>query len=274
VNPAAAGPLISVVIPTFNSEAVLGAALESLAAQRGRDFEVVLSDGASTDATVPLAQSFAARLPALSVDSRPDQGVYDAINRGIARARGQWVLILGSDDRLHAADTFEIVAPLLRASTAALVHGDVRMMAPNPSRTGVGGRYAGPMTLERLVVENLCQQSIFYLRFRLHADWEFNLRVALGRPIQWVDVIVADYAATGMSSKQVDAVFAEEMPEMIRRELAARPRDRALWPLHGRLLRQGDALRRRGRWGAALRQWATYVRLRLARGRAGPGAGD
>lgn len=276
----AAAPLISIVIPTFGSEAVLGQALESLTAQTWRGFEVVLSDGASKDGTLRIAQAFAPRLPALLIESRPDNGVYDAINRGIALARGEWVLILGSDDRLHATNTLATIVQLLRASTAAVIYGDVRMMAPNQNRVPVGGRYAGLMSLERLLADNICQQSMFYrrrvfaelglfdLRYRLHADWEFNLRLAFQLPMQWVDVIVADYAATGMSATRRDEQLADEMPEMIRRELARRPYDRALWPLQRRLLRQADALRRRGRWRAALQQLASYAMLRLRRGAA------
>jgi len=101
----AARPLVSVVVPTMNSEAVLGGALQSLAGQVFRDFEVIVSDGASRDGTLALARQAAPAMPALVVDSRPDRGVYDAINRGVALARGDWVLVLGSDDRLHAPDT-------------------------------------------------------------------------------------------------------------------------------------------------------------------------
>ncbi|HEY2977178.1 MAG TPA: glycosyltransferase, partial [Burkholderiaceae bacterium] len=109
-----AEPLVSFIVPTFDSQAHLARALQSLADQTCRDFEVVISDGASLDDTVLVAQSFAANLPSLTIDSQPDQGVYDAINRGIGLARGDWVLVLGSDDRLHAPDTLATLAAMLR----------------------------------------------------------------------------------------------------------------------------------------------------------------
>jgi len=278
---AAAPPLISVIVPTFNSSDHLAQALQSLADQRCRDFEVVLSDGASRDDTVRVARAFAAQLPSLLIDSRPDQGVYDAINRGIARAHGEWVLVLGSDDRLHAPETLATMAPLLQASDAGVVYGDVIVTGPSLLAVPVGGRYAGPMPLERLLVGNVCQQAMFYrrslfaqlgpfnLRYRLWADWDFNLRAAFRVPMQWVDEVVSDYATSGMSSRGGDSLFDAERHELIRRELADRPYDRRLWPLQRYLLRQARAFRRGGRWRDALRLWGTYVVLRAKRVLAG-----
>lgn len=268
-------PLISVVIPTFRSATLLPGALDSLARQLWRGFEVIVSDGASDDGTPELARAYAGSLPALRVDSRPDSGVYDAINRGVAQARGEWVLVLGSDDRLHANDTLARVAPLLQSTTAEWVHGDVRMMAASPDGVAAGGRYAGPMPLARLLKANICQQAIFYRRrlierlagfdsrYRIWADWAFNLRAAFQTPPEWIDLIVADYAATGLSARQGDPLLQAELPELIRREFAARAGDAALRPLSRHLLRQADALRRRGRWGEALRQIGTWARVRL-----------
>jgi glycosyltransferase involved in cell wall biosynthesis len=269
-------PLVSVVVPTMNSQDLLGAALESLAAQSWRDFEVIVSDGASRDGTLAVARSFEARLPALQVDSRPDGGVYDAINRGVAGSRGEWFLVLGSDDRLHAPDTLARVAAALQAGgEAPMVYGDVRMMAANQCGVAPGGRFAGPMPLQRWFVANVCQQAIFYrrrlfdqlggfeLRYRLYADWAFNLRAAFIAPPRWVDIVISDYAATGMSASASDALFVAELPELIRAEFARRPGQRELWPAQRRLLRDADALRRRGEWGSALAFLATYLRLKL-----------
>lgn len=270
---AAGAPLVTFIVPTFNSQGHVAQALQSLADQTCRDFEVVLSDGASRDDTVRIAGTFAGRLPSLTIDSRPDQGVYDAINRAVARARGDWVLVLGSDDRIHAADTLATMAPLLRGAAAPIVYGDVVVTGPNKLGVASGARYAGPMPLERLLSINVCQQAVFYrrtlveelggfdLRYRVLADWEFNLRAAFRVPMQWVDVVVSDYAPTGLSSSVVDTRFGLEIPELIRRELERRPHDRGLWPLQRRLPRYARELRRRGRWRDALRLWRTYLVL-------------
>lgn len=211
-------PLLSIVLPTYNAAACLAQALQSLADQSERDFEVVVSDGSSRDSTVELAASFKERLPQLTVLSRPDQGIYDAINRALPVARGRWVLVLGADDKLYSRDTLASLKPHLACSSAALVYGDVRVIGHN-AMVGDGARYGGPFSLARLLGENICQQAICYrrdvfdrlggfdLRFRLWADWDFAQRAFVNEPVQWVDLLIAEYAATGMSSGSDDMAF-------------------------------------------------------------------
>lgn len=272
-------PLISVIVPTLNSAATVAELLRSLARQTFRNFEVIVSDGGSGDATVQLARAAAASLPAMRVDSRRDAGVYDAINQGIELARGAWIIVLGGDDRLHADDTLARAAPMLARSVADMVYGDVHMMADG-NGVRAGARYAGPMTLENLLSRNICQQSIFYrrslfaslgvfnLRYRIWADWDFNLRVAFRRPFEWIDLVVADYAATGLSTKGGDPLFQEDAPERLRSELLLLlPQQKELWPLCRKLLRHADTLRRRGRWRKAVRLIGSYLALSARRWR-------
>ncbi|UUX97509.1 glycosyltransferase family 2 protein [Aquabacterium sp. J223] len=270
---AADAPLISIVVPTFRSAAVLEGALSSLATQDWRGFEVIVSDGASDDGTLAIAERFAGRLPALHIDSRPDGGVYDAINRGVRRSRGRWFLVLGSDDRLHATTTLSrVAAELQRDGGAVFVYGDVNMLHTD----GRVERYAGPLTLKRMFTLPLCQQSLFYrrdvfdalggfdLRFRLYADWDFNLRAAFSGPTRWIDLVVADYATTGMSGSASDPVFLEALPGFIRDRLVERADDPASWPLQDHLLRCANRYRRQRRWAEARAYVRSYFHL-LAR---------
>lgn len=273
----APAPLLSIVIPTMNSAGVLGDALRSLAQQTCRDFEVIISDGASSDATLAIARDLQAGLPHLLIDSRRDSGVYDAINRGVALSRGEWFLVLGSDDRLHASTTVAAVAPHLRAGDGAqLVYGDVCMMVGH-NGGAAGVRYAGPLSLKRMFRINICQQSIFYRRtlfdtlggfnlgYKLYADWDFNLRAFFRVPVRWIDVVVADYAATGMSANRIDPAFMDALPGMIRDELTHRIGERELWPLHHHLLRDANWMRRRGQPKKAWGLMGSYLRLMLGR---------
>lgn len=269
-----ATPLISVIVPTMNSAADLGSALQSLAAQSFRNFEVIVSDGASKDATCAIAASFSSALPRLRVDSRPDTGVYDAINRGVSLAHGAWFLVLGSDDRLHAPATLaEVATHLRREREAQMVYGDVCMMAHNRYGVPVGGRYVGALSLQRFFETNACQQSIFYrrglfdalggfdLRYRLCADWAFNLRAEFKVPGRWIDVVVSDYAATGMSANGSDDIFMADLSELIRAGFADNLEQRANWPLQHRVLRDANRFRRKGQWRQAWVFFRTYLRL-------------
>ncbi len=279
MSDAAAPPLFCVIVPTFDSQTTLEATLRSLAQQTWRDFEVIVSDGASRDDTLAIARRHAELVPALTIDSRPDQGTYDAINRAIDRARGEWILILGSDDRLHAPGTLQQVAPAARSSSASVMYGDVCVAGPEPlAGVAVGGRYAGALALVDLCRRNLCQQSVFYrrtlfdqigrfnLRYRRCADWDFNLRAAFRSPIEWIDVVVADYATSGISSLGIDDEFRSDWPRWLQAELAARPFDRALWPVQHRLVSGANALRKMGRRVEALQALGLYGKLLAQRG--------
>src|SRR5262245_9190971 len=93
-----AAPTLSVIVACKNPGSRLRSALGSVWEQRHVSPEVIVVDGGSTDGTREWLESERTRLATLV--SEPDGGVYDAMNKAIARARGDWVYFLGADDRL------------------------------------------------------------------------------------------------------------------------------------------------------------------------------
>lgn len=91
-------PRISVITATRNVAATLPALYDSLCAQDYPDFEWIIADGGSTDGTIGLLQEFRARSPWVHFVSEPDGGIYDAINRAVARATGDYYVVAGADD--------------------------------------------------------------------------------------------------------------------------------------------------------------------------------
>ena len=109
--------------------------LDSLAGQSCRDFELIIQDNSSADNTVAVAESFRARLPAIDIQSEPDAGIYDAWNKALLRARGQWILFLGADDALVHNESL--------AQTAALIDNlsdKVQYLAAGITITTAGGQ--------------------------------------------------------------------------------------------------------------------------------------
>ncbi|MGE4312217.1 glycosyltransferase family 2 protein [Desulfovibrio sp.] len=100
-------PLLTIITATYNAADTLPRLLDSLAGQTCRDFELIIQDGASTDDTVAIAESYRGKLPALSLASEPDSGIYDAWNKALKRIQGEWVLFLGADDELAGATVLE-----------------------------------------------------------------------------------------------------------------------------------------------------------------------
>lgn len=217
-------PLFSIIVPTFNAAATIRACLESIVHQTYDDLEVVVVDGGSTDETLDVARSFGPDFGArLVIHSGPDDGPYDAMNRGVQMATGEWLLFLGADDTLYEPDTLGRVAAFIRDhETADLVYGDVIMRSTET-------RHAGAFDLDRLLFEtNLCHQSIFYrrklfagigpynLRYPVWADWDFNIRCFSNPALvtRYMDIVIARYNdMTGLSMREgVDREFRKRLP--------------------------------------------------------------
>jgi glycosyltransferase involved in cell wall biosynthesis len=219
-------PMFSIIIPTLNAATTLRACLDSVAHQTCSAFELVLVDGGSTDGTHDIAKGFAPRLGSrLSIHCGTDQGVYDAMNRGVGLATGAWLLFLGADDTLYEADTLARVAAFIgQQAPSHLVYGDVIMRSSS-------SRYGGVFDLDRLLfMQNICHQSIFYrrelfesigpynLRYPILADWDFNIRCFSSPALvtRYMDIVVARYNNMTGLSKTVDKEFLKRMPRSAR----------------------------------------------------------
>src|SRR5687767_5868627 len=105
-------PLISIIIPTYNSGQVIDSALASVASQSLSNYEVIVVDGLSTDETLQIAQKYLDQGLKIIVVSEKDSGIYDAMNKGLKIATGRWIYFLGSDDTLFSQQTLERVMSL------------------------------------------------------------------------------------------------------------------------------------------------------------------
>ena len=100
-------PFFTIITSTYNAADTLPHLLDSLASQTCRDFNWIVQDGASSDATMQIVEQYRDRLPEILADSSRDNGIYDAWNKAIDRWQdnmGEWVLFLGADDRLASED--------------------------------------------------------------------------------------------------------------------------------------------------------------------------
>lgn len=222
-----APPTFSIIIPTLNVATALRVCLDSVARQTRRDFELVLVDGGSTDGTLDIANSFVPDLGShLIIHCGTDQGVYDAMNRGVDLATGSWLLFLGADDTLYEADTLARVAAFIgEHEPSDLVYGDVVMRSTS-------FRYGGAFDLDRLLFKrNICHQSIFYrrelfasigpynLRYRVLADWDFNIRCFSNPALvtRYMKVVVARFNDLGgLSNTVIDREFLKRLPRSTR----------------------------------------------------------
>jgi glycosyltransferase involved in cell wall biosynthesis len=207
-------PLISIIIPTYNSERVLDDALASVARQTFRDFEVIVVDGLSKDDTLRIVQKYVDQGLPLIVSSEKDSGIYDAMNKGLQIARGTWLYFLGSDDTFYEENTLEKVLARPEASNYDILYGNVLS-------SRFSSIYDGEFDLHKLLEKNICHQAIFFkksvfsvvgafdTRFVAHADWDHNFRWYFSRSLKhkYIDQVIANYADGGFSSHHNDSTF-------------------------------------------------------------------
>jgi len=198
-------PFFTIIIPTFNSSKTLQHSLDSVLKQEFRDLEVWIIDGASPDETTRIAEDCAAKDGRVFFVSEPDHGIYDAMNKGIGKAKGEWIYFLGSDDWLYDEKVLSAVYEELQKGDCELLYGDVK---------SVIGRYDGPFTWEKLLRKNLSHQAAFYkrnvfarigdfdTRYKAFADWGFNIRCFGDGMIRtrYIHRIIASFSPGGASA--------------------------------------------------------------------------
>jgi glycosyltransferase involved in cell wall biosynthesis len=206
-----ASPVVSVITVCRNAAATLEACLASVAEQSYAPVEHIVIDGASSDGTAGLLARHRARLAVLV--SEPDGGIYDAMNKGLGRATGEFVIFLNADDVFTGPDALrDAMAEIARQPDGDIYYGslEVRM-------DGVRHRHVPPppeMAAEEMVLgclphqATLARRSVFArtgpfdLRWRRHADYAWWIKVISDPAIRLrrIGTAVASFAAGGASS--------------------------------------------------------------------------
>jgi glycosyltransferase involved in cell wall biosynthesis len=207
---------ISVVTVCRNAAATIGEALESFFSQSHADKQLLVVDGASTDGTLAVVQSFAR--DGVTVISEPDRGLYDAMNKGLRGFDGDAVGFLNADDRFHDSGSLAAIAGALEGADICYADLDfvdaadrarvVRRWRSSPWRKGGfrrGWMPAHPtFYCRRRVVDRV---GGFDLRYRLAADYDFMLRALELADFAAVHVprVLVDMGAGGLSSASLRA---------------------------------------------------------------------
>ncbi|MBQ4278987.1 MAG: glycosyltransferase [Rikenellaceae bacterium] len=209
--PEPARPLFSIVTVVYNSADSIATTLRSVTGQRhtGFDIEYIVIDGGSTDGTLAAVGRHRDRI-ALVV-SEPDRGIYDAMNKGIAAARGRWINFMNSGDSFAGDDVLEQVAAVVRDTDADIVYGDIVELRNGGRDEFLKKAEAVPASKHRMffchqaafVRTELMQALPFDARYAMSADLKFfKLCHRDGRRFRYLNFPVARFDKTGISSMQ------------------------------------------------------------------------
>lgn len=159
---------ISVVTATWNCAATIADCLHSVAAQSYSEREHVVIDGASRDGTLDLLQGYRNQLAVLV--SEPDQGIYDALNKGIGRASGDVVGFLHADDLYAHPDVLAHIAAAFESDPdLCAVYGDLQYVRKNDTSEVVRHWKSTPFTAARLAWGWMPPHPTLYVRREWYA---------------------------------------------------------------------------------------------------------
>ena len=187
---------ISIITATFNSASHIATCIASVNAQRHRNIEHIIVDGASKDNTLEIIKSSPNRVA--KIISEPDNGIYDALNKGIKAATGDIIGFLHSDDTFGSPDTLEKIVKQFETRKKGKkpdgVHGNllfvdrqnivVRTWYGKPfERKNVKYGWMPPHPTLFLKKEVYQKHGGFDTSFRIAGDYNFMLKVMLDKDI-------------------------------------------------------------------------------------------
>lgn len=206
---------ITIAMVCFNAEATIENSIQSVLCQTYKEYEFIIIDGSSKDKTLEIIKKY----PSIKFISEPDNGVYDAMNKALKIADGDYLLFLGADDVLYSPSVLSEVSKHLIKDT--VYYGDVIKLRKNVV-------YDGEFSKWKWGYKNICHQSVFYpksiyknkeyeLKYKLVADWVYNLQIlAEFKTFKYIDVIISRYNdVNGISSTQIDECFLKERKQLI-----------------------------------------------------------
>lgn len=198
-------PLFTIITVCYNTEGTIKSTVNSVSRQTFRSFEFIIIDGGSTDGTVERIRESQDYIDYWC--SEPDRGVYHAMNKGIDKSCGQWIIFLGADDKFCDEFVLDKVAKKLLHSSdneLKMIYGDT--LYEN------GTNFKSEVSRKILWKNTVQHQSAFYKNslfnsfkyndsLRICSDYELNLLLFINNEkTQYIDIPIAICGCNGLSS--------------------------------------------------------------------------
>lgn len=218
---------ITIVTVVYNAVETLEATIASVLEQSYQYIEYIIIDGLSTDGTIEIINRYKNKLA--NYISEPDKGIYDAMNKALSLATGDWLLFLGADDILYNANTIENMVSVC-IDKDNLYYGNVYLKQSKIIYNGKTNKW-------RLAYGNVSHQAIFYpkcfykkykyeLKYPIFADHIYNIKLYANyaRRFVYVNEIITIYNENGFSSTSNDKMYFTDINIIIGKCLGIGPR--------------------------------------------------
>jgi glycosyltransferase involved in cell wall biosynthesis len=221
--------LFSIVTVTYNAEKTLPRTLQSILTQTFHDFEHIIVDGASTDKTLELIANYKSQTTNYKSISEPDSGLYDAMNKGLQLATGDYVLFLNAGDTFHSKDILQKIH-----SQLSTLHSPFSVLYGETDIVDKKGNFIAHRRLqapEQLTWKSfrmgmlVCHQSFivrreiaepFDLHYRYSADFEWCIRcLKKAETVHNTHLIISNYLCEGISTTNRKVSLKERFEIMV-----------------------------------------------------------
>ena len=202
-------PLFSIITVVLNQEKYLVQTIKSLLKQKINNYEYIVIDGGSTDQTLNIIKKYKKKITYW--ESKKDKGIYDAFNKGIRRAKGQYICILNSDDRFTANGLKIIKDYIDKYPDKDFIFGSVRkhwgvLHGYRPKKIWYSwGFYSSHST--GFFIKNKSAKKIgkYNIRYKYHADYDYFYRMIAKKKMKGIatkkNEVVGIFRRGGFSSK-------------------------------------------------------------------------
>ncbi len=202
---------LSIITINYNDKTGLEKTINSVINQTWKDFEYIVIDGGSTDGSKEVIEKYKNKITYWK--SEPDSGVYNAMNKGIKVAKGDYLIFMNGGDTFYESTILEKISNQFLFSFD-IFYGNANFISDNDERIE---KFPKKLNFSFFYDNSLCHQATFFNKnifsengynekFRIISDWEFNVRnICLhNKSYKHLDYVICNYDTSGISSKQKD----------------------------------------------------------------------
>lgn len=225
---------ISIITVCFNAKDTIEETFLSVINQTYKNFEYIVIDGASSDGTLEIIDKYKENISYILSES--DKGVYEAMNKGLKRATGDFIFFLNANDAFYDEHILEKVVQTLKENPERkILFGDISRVSED-KKTKTIEKYAKVQNVFYFINNNICHQCIFYHKslfeqfggyseeYQIFSDWDFNIKCMSKNnvPSIYLPIPIANFQMGGICTNngKYKKIYREEHEKLIQKHFS------------------------------------------------------